>query len=317
MARMNENLYGSNSRVIYHSPQTTMYQMDCDTPTGYMLCYHLFPGIDLAYTSFEASSCNMRNEAMPHVLEIAYCRMGRFECKYKNDYFTYLGEGDFAVTILSPEQEPASFPIGNYDGFAIVVDMEKTGACFENIVEDVSINFQELVTKFCSQHCCSVIKANPQLAHVFNEVCEAKDNQEIGYLRIKTLEIFYLLDKLLPQEDIEISAYYSGKQVQKIKNIKAEIMLNLEERESLKSIAERHGMSLTSMKDCFKAVYGKPIYAFQREFKMQKATKLLLETDLSVIEIAGQLGYENPNKFSTAFKSVIGIAPREYRKQRK
>ena len=76
-------------------------------------------------------------------------------------------------------------------------------------------------------------------------------------------------------------------------------------------------MSLTALKDCFKAVYGKPIHAFQREYKMQAATRLLVTTEMSVAEISGRLGYENPNKFSTAFKEVLGLSPSEYRKKRK
>ena len=84
----------------------------------------------------------------------------------------------------------------------------------------------------------------------------------------------------------------------------------------MKSIADRYGMSLTALKDCFKAVYGKPIHAFQREYKMQTATKLLVTTKLSIAEIAGMVGYENPNKFSAAFKEIIGQSPSEYRKSR-
>jgi len=64
------------------------------------------------------------------------------------------------------------------------------------------------------------------------------------------------------------------------------------------------------------AVYGKPIHAFQREYKMQAATKLLVTTKMSIAEIAGIVGYENPNKFSTAFKEIIGQSPSEYRKSR-
>ena len=50
---------------------------------------------------------------------------------------------------------------------------------------------------------------------------------------------------------------------------------------------------------------------------MHKATKLLTDTNLKIVEIAGKLGYENPNKFSTAFKKIIGMSPREYRKLKK
>lgn len=94
-------------------------------------------------------------------------------------------------------------------------------------------------------------------------------------------------------------------------------MEHLDTKETLKSMAIRYGMSLTALKDCFKAVYGKPIHAFQREYKMQAATRLLVTTEMSVAEISGRLGYENPNKFSTAFKEVLGLSPSEYRKKRK
>ena len=46
---------------------------------------------------------------------------------------------------------------------------------------------------------------------------------------------------------------------------------------------------------------------------MQKACQLLKETDKSIIEIANEMGYDNPNKFSTAFKNIIGNTPSEYK----
>ena len=42
---------------------------------------------------------------------------------------------------------------------------------------------------------------------------------------------------------------------------------------------------------------------------MQLAQKLLTETDSTIAEIAHQIGYENPNKFSSAFRQSLGIDP--------
>lgn len=315
--RKSRDIFGPKAEIIEECIDSIKYQIHCDTPNGYMHCYHLFPGIDLAYSTFQASSCFMRNQVMSNILEIAFCQAGRFECEYKHGYVTYLGEGDFAVSILSPEQEPPAFPIGYYDGIAIIVDMDITGPIFENIVEGVSIDLNELAHKFCAGHCCSVVKTPPNLLHVFQEICDAKDTAPMGYLRLKVLESFFLLSQMLPQENFETAAYYSAAQIKKVKALKAELMEHLDIKETLKSMAIRYGMSLTALKDCFKAVYGKPIHAFQREYKMQAATRLLITTEMSVAEISGRLGYENPNKFSTAFKEVLGLAPSEYRKKRK
>ena len=73
------DVFGTKAKIMEENENETKYQMQCDTPNGFMHCYHLFPGIDLAYSTFEASSCRMRSRAMPNILEIAYCRAGRFE----------------------------------------------------------------------------------------------------------------------------------------------------------------------------------------------------------------------------------------------
>lgn len=316
-AKRQQKAFESETLIERTNTGRAKYQIQCDTHNGFMDCYHLFPGIDLAYSTFQASTCTMRSKSMPNILEIAFCQAGRFECEYKHGYVTYLGEGDFAVSILSPEQEPPAFPIGYYDGIAIIVDMDITGPIFENTIEGVSIDLNELAHKFCAGHCCSVVKTPPNLLHVFQEICDAKDTAPMGYLRLKVLESFFLLSQMLPQENFETAAYYSAAQIKKVKALKAELMEHLDTKETLKSMAIRYGMSLTALKDCFKAVYGKPIHAFQREYKMQAATRLLITTEMSVAEISGRLGYENPNKFSTAFKEVLGLAPSEYRKKRK
>ena len=41
---------------------------------------------------------------------------------------------------------------------------------------------------------------------------------------------------------------------------------------------------------------------------------MLLETKLTVTEIANEVGYGNPNKFTSAFKEIYGVSPTEFKK---
>ena len=314
----NENrLFDAGTAVLMETDSEIKYQIECDTPTGTMHNYHLFPGVDLSYTTFYANSCFQRQRSMPHVLEIAYCRAGRYECEYKRGFLTYLGEGDFAVSVISSQREAPLFPTGFYDGIAIIIDTEITGSIFSGGMEGIAVDWTALIQAFCTDRCCAVRKAPPKLLGVFNELCDRENQKNIGYLRLKLLELFFCLSNLLPQENIGISAYFSGELIQKVKDLKGYLMGHLDAKISLRDLAEQYHLSLTTMKDCFRAVYGKPIHAFQREYKMQTATRLLVTTRLSVSEIAGRLGYENPNKFSTAFKDIIGASPSEYRRKNK
>lgn len=153
------------------------------------------------------------------------------------------------------------------------------------------------------------------LKHVFQEICEADHRTQRGYLRLKVLELFYLLSEHLPDEQVEESAYYPSSTISKIKDLKESLMTDLDKKYSLQNWADFYGLGRTTMMECFKAIYGKSIYAFQKEYKMQIASQLLSTTELSVSEIAVKLGYSNSNKFSTAFKAATDLSPREYRRQ--
>lgn len=309
--------FRTGAYILKKNSNETKYQIECDTPNGIMDCYHLFPGIDLSYTTFYANSCFQREESFPHVIEIAFCKAGRYECEYRRGFMTYLGENDLAISVINSQRDKPVFPTGFYDGVAIIIDTNIVGEHFKAPVDGVEIDFAALIEKFCSNRCCVVMKTPPELFHVFQELCNPAHKDSLGYLRLKVLEIFLVLSGISAQDDIETSAYFSGDTIKKVKALKAALTQRLDTKISLRELAEQYDLSLTMLKDCFKAIYGKPVHAFRREYKMQVATKLLTTTDMSIAELAGRLGYENPNKFSTAFREVIGLSPREYRAKNK
>ena len=51
--------------------------------------------------------------------------------------------------------------------------------------------------------------------------------------------------------------------------------------------------------------------------RMEKAKKLLRDTDRSSGEIARAVGYKDPHYFSFVFKKTQGISPKEYRAGKK
>ena len=64
----------------------------------------------------------------------------------------------------------------------------------------------------------------------------------------------------------------------------------------------------------FKKATGMPVLTYYNQLKIEKAKKLLTETDLSVSEISAILSYDTPNYFSKQFKKTIGVTPHTYRK---
>ena len=104
----------------------------------------------------------------------------------------------------------------------------------------------------------------------------------------------------------------------KIRAIHEQITSNLQVRVTIEELSKQYDMPATSMKKCFREIYGDSIYSYQKRYRMNVAANLLMEdSKVEIQEIALKMGYENPGKFSSAFKSVKSVksvTPAKYRK---
>jgi AraC-like DNA-binding protein len=80
---------------------------------------------------------------------------------------------------------------------------------------------------------------------------------------------------------------------------------------SLESLAQTFGMNSNKLMALFKKHFGKSIFEFIHELRMQHAYTLLLDLGLQVTEVSRSVGYKNPNHFSAAFKREFGVVPTE------
>ncbi|MBQ8432022.1 MAG: helix-turn-helix transcriptional regulator [Clostridia bacterium] len=83
---------------------------------------------------------------------------------------------------------------------------------------------------------------------------------------------------------------------------------------SVEEIARSCFVTPAYFRRLFKEYTGMSPSEYRAKRKAEQAKTLLLHTDLSVAEIAGQLGYDNPSYFCRAFKKETGTAPTEYQK---
>ncbi|MDO4175460.1 MAG: AraC family transcriptional regulator, partial [Eubacteriales bacterium] len=105
----------------------------------------------------------------------------------------------------------------------------------------------------------------------------------------------------------------SSMQVALAKEAGKYISNHMNRRVTIDELAEQFYVSPTQLKNSFKGVYGVSIYAYTRTQKMQAAACALRQSNDTIMQIAGRYGYENPSKFSKAFKDVLGVTPNEYR----
>jgi AraC-like DNA-binding protein len=95
-----------------------------------------------------------------------------------------------------------------------------------------------------------------------------------------------------------------------------EMMLATEPSDlSLETIARKLGTSYSNFRRTFREHTGVGPHQYRLHLKLNHARDLLLNTDLSVKEIAVQSGFEEEQYFCRYFKKTMGRTPSSYRKR--
>jgi AraC-like DNA-binding protein len=80
-------------------------------------------------------------------------------------------------------------------------------------------------------------------------------------------------------------------------------------------LAEHLHLSRDYFSRIFKETFGRSARTWLFEEKMKLASRMIIDTNLSIQEIAEHTGYIDPYLFSRQFKSVLGTSPKQYREQ--
>jgi len=82
----------------------------------------------------------------------------------------------------------------------------------------------------------------------------------------------------------------------------------------LAEMARQLGTNETKLSEVFKTLMGQTIFDYHQVLRMEKARDMLQNTELSITQIAYELGYDYPANFATAFRRYFQITPRSARR---
>jgi AraC-like DNA-binding protein len=89
-----------------------------------------------------------------------------------------------------------------------------------------------------------------------------------------------------------------------------------DEKLNLKMVADHFNMNYTYFSTLFKALIGKPFPDYVNHERTKQAARLLETTDISITQIALDLGFKNTSYFNKIFKQGYGMTASEYREKR-
>ena len=142
-----------------------------------------------------------------------------------------------------------------------------------------------------------------------------RDGKEVYYHAADTAQARLLHELIEQVMDVACPQWRAeAEQVRLIREIHDYLLSHMDQRITIEGLCHLYPINPTTLKEVFKDVYGTSIAAHLKEHRMEKAARLIHETDASMAEVARRVGYESQSKFTAAFKDQYGCLPTMYRK---
>ena len=145
------------------------------------------------------------------------------------------------------------------------------------------------------------------------EVSQMMGNASPMYLEAKVTECLSLFMRETEGKDpvnAKIVGFSDRDKIYQARDIICSEYLN---PPSLHDLALRVGTNECTLKAGFKEAFRTTVFNYLFDYRMNIAIHYLLDTNKSIGEVAGLVGYEHQAHFCTAFKRKFNVTPSEYR----
>ena len=100
--------------------------------------------------------------------------------------------------------------------------------------------------------------------------------------------------------------------IERIHEAKNIIICNMKQPPSLMELSRHVGLNDFKLKIGFRQVFGKTVFGFLHEHRMEQSRQLLEDGKMNVKEVSYAVGYMDSGRFSDAFKKQFGVRPSVY-----
>ncbi len=141
--------------------------------------------------------------------------------------------------------------------------------------------------------------------------------------RMKRLMLFYEILHIIGNSEsftlLATEGYVKSKfetSNTRVNNIHEFLMNNYRDEINLEEIANLVHLAPASVCRFFKSATGQTIFSYLNKIKVDYACNLLMNTDLNIVDISFDCGFNNLSHFNKQFKQNTGKTPSQYRKLR-
>ena len=161
----------------------------------------------------------------------------------------------------------------------------------------------------------SLGKITPAMAQALQQIlyCPYQGAAQHLYLESKALELLALQFACLEAEASTPKPFkLKAIDLERVQHAQEILAQRLCDPLSLTELARQVGLNECTLKRGFRHLFGTTVFGYLRDRRLQQAQNLLRSPHMTIAQVAAQVGYRNPEAFSTAFRRKFAISPKAY-----
>ena len=282
------------------------------TADGYyeVTIYPILPGVLFAFNHVHTTTVpTAASHFFDDCLIINACLDGRCEFCVSDDNYGYVESGMSSIAARMAQGD-FYYPAGLYEGYELYIFPPLFNAETERTLALFGLDLRALRRRYQRS---SAYTTPREMQAIWEELYHSEGAATLGVVRLQVLRALQYLDThdLPPQSTTQ---YLTRTQSMLAKKLEEELTQDLSRHLAVREVAERCGVSETSLKNYFRAVYGVNVSTYLHDARMKLAAQLLAETTQSIAAIARQCGYVNQGRFAGVFYEHYHVKPMDYRR---
>lgn len=238
---------------------------------------------------------------------------------YSGERYYFIQDKTYHVTggsfvLINPNEIHRTGNLGNFGYDRMLIHFSRE-LLEEYLAVDTSVNpYKNLDEEI------HLISLNPQeqsfvetLLHTMETEYNKNQQRENAYIRLTLLQLLLFLNNCKPnRQDAALAEINTTQKL--MFEILGYINNNYFEDITLESISEKYYLSTYYFSRTFKEVTGFHFVEYLSNVRIKEAKKLLLNSTLTINEIAAVVGFHSNTHFGRVFKQIVGCSPSAYKK---
>lgn len=293
------------------------FQIESDennTPKGYVKNTRISDGIFMVKVdSKNEESFELKREIDQSLIQFYFAAEGGAEFLFSQGNYKLNLEKDKCLLFYNPlmalplniRVKPKSHLVFLY------ITVEKLHQLFVQGSEEIAfLNQENINKKYYADR-----PITPLIALAVNQLFQIRINgpAEDVFSKAKAFEILALFFNKEEGTDVEQCPFLNDEQnVERIRLAKKILLQRMTSPPTLKELSREIGLNEYRLKEGFKNIYGKTVFQYLNDYRLDVARHLLDSGSLKVNDAAYQIGYTNPSHFIAAFRKKFGLTPKKY-----